>query len=198
MSRRRLIWLIVVAAAAPGTPLPAQTSFALAAGFSGPRGDLGHAVNTGYHVLASIATDAGMYLPTGRDRAQRSNAGSPFRVRVDGGVTEFKYKLPTNATNAKARVLSGTANALVSPPRFGGGYIIGGIGVYQMTAECDGCTTSTTKGGANGGVGYELRLTRIRLFAEARYHYIAGPSDPTNGGVRSSTQFVPISLGVIF
>ena len=197
MSRRKLIWIMVAAAAAPSASLRAQTSFAIAAGVSGPRGSLGNAVNTGYHLLASIATDAGMYLPSGSDRAQRSNAGAPFRIRVDGGVTEFRYKLP-GVSNAKARVLSGTANALVSPPQFGGGYIIGGIGLYHMSAECDGCTTSTTKGGVNGGVGYELRFTGLKLFAEARYHYIAGPSDPTTGGVKSSTQFVPISLGVIF
>jgi hypothetical protein len=198
MSRGRLIWIVVAAAAAvPCTSLRAQTSVAIAAGVSGARGDFGNAVNTGYHLLASIATDAGVYLPSGRDRAQRSNAGSPFRIRVDGGLTEFRYKVP-GISNAKARVLSGTANALVSPPQFGGGYVIGGIGLYHMSAECDGCTTSTTKGGLNGGVGYELRFTGIRLFAEARYHYIAGPSDPTTAGVKSSTQFVPISLGVIF
>jgi hypothetical protein len=197
MSRRKLMWIMVAAAAAPSASLRAQTSFAIAAGVSGPRGSLGNAVNTGYHFLASIATDAGMYLPSGSDRAQRSNAGAPFRIRVDGGVTEFRYKLP-GVSNAKARVLSGTANALVSPPQFGGGYIIGGIGLYHMSAECESCTTSTTKGGVNGGVGYEHPLARVRLFAEARYHYIGGPSDPTTAGVRSSTQFVPLSLGVIF
>ena len=198
MSRQGLMWIMVAAAVAPAAALRAQTSFAIAAGVSGPRGTLGNAVNTGYHVLASIATDAGMYLPSGSDRAQRSNAGAPLRIRVDGGWTEFGYKLPTGVRNAKARVLSGTANALVSPPQFGGGYVIGGIGLYHMSAECDGCTTSTTKGGVNGGVGYELALTRVRLFAEARYHYIGGPSDPTTAGVKTSTQFVPISLGVIF
>jgi len=197
MSRRRLIWIIVAATAVPSPSLRAQTRFAIAAGVSGPRGSLGNAVNTGYHFLASIATDAGMYLPSGSDRAQRSNAGAPFRIRVDGGVTEFKYKVP-GIRDAKARVLSGTANALISPPQFGGGYIIGGIGLYHMSAECDGCTTSTTKGGVNGGVGYELPLTRVRLFAEARYHYIGGPSDPTTAGVKSSTQFIPVSVGVIF
>ena len=198
MSRRRLTWVMVVAAAVPCASVRAQASFAIAAGFSGPRGDFGNVVNSGYHILASIATDAGVYLPSGHDRAQRSNAGSPFRVRADGELTEFRYKLPSGARNAKARVLSGTANALVSPPQFGGGYVIAGIGLYHMSAECDGCTTSTTKGGLNGGVGYELHLTRIKLFAEARYHYIGGPSDPTTGGVKSSTQFIPISLGVIF
>ena len=198
MSKRWLIWIVVAAAAAPRASLGAQASFAIAAGFSGARGDLGNAVNAGYHLLASIATDAGVYLPSGPDRAQRSNAGSLFRVRADAAFTEFRYKVPSGIRNAKARVLSGTANALVSPAQFGGGYLIGGIGLYRMSAECDGCTTATTKGGLNGGVGYELRFTGLKLFAEARYHYIAGPSDPTTGGVKSSTQFVPISLGVIF
>jgi hypothetical protein len=41
-------------------------------------------------------------------------------------------------------------------------------------------------------------LTGFSAFAEARYHYIAGPSDPTNGGIKSSTQFIPISFGVRF
>jgi hypothetical protein len=37
------------------------------------------------------------------------------------------------------------------------------------------------------------------IFLEARYHYIGGPNDPTNGGVKNSnTQFIPVSIGLIF
>jgi hypothetical protein len=183
MSRRLLIPVIVAAIAVPRASLTAQASFGVAGGYSGARGDFGTVVDAGYHLGASI----GLSVP-----------GSPVRVRAEGGFAEFNYKGPLATTNGKVRVLSGTANALVSPGQLGGAYLIGGVGLYRLSAECDRCTTSTTKGGFNGGVGYELRLTGFAVFAEARYHYIAGRSDPTTAGVKSSTQFIPISVGVTF
>jgi hypothetical protein len=37
-----------------------------------------------------------------------------------------------------------------------------------------------------------------RYQLEARYHYIPGASDPANGGVKSSTRFIPVSFGLVF
>lgn len=185
MSRRLLTWILFAAVAAPGASLSAQANFGIAAGYSGARGDFGNAVNAGYHVGASL---------------QLSHALSPIRARFDAGLANFKYKIRSASVgDASARVLSATADAVVAPAQFGGAYVIGGVGVYRMSAECDGCTTTNTRGGLNGGVGYDVRLTGFTVFAEARYHYIAGPSDPTNAGVKgSSTQFFPISVGLRF
>lgn len=187
MSRRLLTWALVAAVATPAAPLAAQASFGIAAGYSGASGDFGKAVNAGYHVGASL---------------QLSHALSPIRARFDAGLSDFKYKSlgrPASLGDAKARVLSATADAVLAPAQLGGAYIIGGVGLYRMTSECSSCSTSATKGGVNGGVGYDIRLTGFTVFAEARYHYIAGPSDPTNAGVRgSNTQFFPISVGLRF
>ncbi len=184
MSRRLLTWIVVAAVATPGASLAAQAHFGVAAGYSGARGDFGNAVDAGYHVGALIEVSA---------------PASPLRVRLDGDFAEFKYKGTSSTFDAKARVLSATADAVVAPAQFGGAYLIGGVGLYRMSSECDHCSTLATKGGVNGGIGYDVHLTGFTVFAEARYHYIAGPSDPTNAGVKgSSTQFFPISVGLRF
>jgi hypothetical protein len=67
-----------------------------------------------------------------------------------------------------------------------------------MSALCSGCTASTTKLGYNGGGGFRRQLNGFSMFLEARFHYIPGASDPTTAGIKSSTRFVPISIGMIF
>ena len=44
----------------------------------------------------------------------------------------------------------------------------------------------------------KVGLGGLSAFVEARYHYVPGASDPTTGGAKSSTQFIPLSVGVTF
>ena len=86
-----------------------------------------------------------------------------------------------------------TSSGTVAP------YLIGGYGVYHASAVCSSCTTTSTKGGFNGGAGFRFGLTGFSAFVEGRFHHIAGASDPTNGGDKSSSaQFIPVSFGVRF
>lgn len=181
-------WKLLTAAAIAAFALPvstarAQIGLGLAAGLSVPQGDFGKVAESGYHVTGLIAVGAPL-IPVG--------------LRVEGSFSEFNYKGSLGGDGEKARLLYATANAVLTSPGIIAPYLIGGFGIYHATAVCDLCTTSTTKGGINGGVGFRFGLTGFSAFAEARYHYIAGPSDPTNGGIKSSTQFIPISFGVRF
>jgi Outer membrane protein beta-barrel domain len=116
----------------------------------------------------------------------------------------------------------------ITRSRFGF-YILGGPGIYHRNAEvtqfdgvgaatyCDPLlffcyptavpvstvigSQSSTDFGLNGGVGaYAVLTPPLRLYLEARYHFIWGPSFTTpNGTQRSSDgQFIPIVLGLAF
>jgi hypothetical protein len=65
------------------------------------------------------------------------------------------------------------------------GYYPGVIGVNQVLASYD-----VYKGGVDGGVGMSVRLgsSRVKAFAEARYHYIF--TAPT------ATTMIPITVGL--
>jgi hypothetical protein len=177
----RTLFAIAMALALPVGASGAQVGLGVAAGPSMSHGDFGKVANSGYHVTGLLTIG----IPL-----------APVGGRVEASFSEFNYK---GATDVKARIVSVTANAEVSAPGLLGPYLIGGIGMYHSTAECSSCTTSGTKVGYNGGVGLKIGLAGFSAFVEARYHYIAGPNDPTNGGVSgASTQFIPISFGVTF
>src|SRR5512132_279892 len=184
MSCKLLTAVTLAAFALPATTARAQIGLGLAAGLSVPQGDFGKVAESGYHVTGLIAVGAPII---------------PIGLRVEGSFSEFNYKGSLGGNGEKARLLYATANAVLTSPGIIAPYLIGGVGIYRASAVCDLCTTSTTKGGFNGGVGFRFGLSGFSAFAEARYHYIGGPSDPTNGGVEgSSTQFIPISFGVRF
>jgi hypothetical protein len=181
MSRNLLTAAAFVAFAFPAATTSAQMGYGLAAGLSVPIGDFGKATDTGYH-LTGLVTMSAPLLPIG--------------FRADGSFSEFNYSDPSSA---KARLVYATVNAVVPSPGIFGPYVIGGFGIYHASAQCSTCTTTSTKGGINVGAGIKFGLGGLAVFVEARHHYIAGPSDPTNGGVKgSSTQFIPVSFGLTF
>lgn len=162
----------------------AQAGFGVAAGYSAPNGDFGKVVEGGYHITGLVKVSAPLM---------------PIGARFEGTFSEFKYKnSPPSTSDAKARILSATANATYSMSGILGPYLIAGVGIYRATAECDQCTTSSTKGGYNAGLGFKWGLSGFSAFVEARIHYIPGPSDPTNGGTNSSTRFIPVTFGLVF
>ncbi|MEP6621337.1 MAG: outer membrane beta-barrel protein [bacterium] len=184
MSRKLLTVAAFAALALPATSAHAQLGFGVAAGPSAALSDFGKVVDAGYHVTG-IAT---VSIPL-----------APIGFRLEGSFSEFNYKgAVSGSTDAKARIISGTANAVLSSPGILGPYFIAGLGLYNASAQCTGCSTSSNKVGFNGGGGFKFGLGSLAVFAEARYHYIPGASDATNGGVKSSTQFIPVSVGITF
>jgi hypothetical protein len=181
MSSKCVMAAALAVFAAPMAIAQAQIGYGLAAGVSAPLGDFGDAADAGYHLTGLLRLGVPL---------------APVGLRVEGSFSEFKY---TNSSrDAKARLVYGTANVVLSSPGIVAPYVIGGAGIYHASAVCGTCTTTSTKVGYNGGAGLKLGLSGFSAFVEARYHYIPGASDPTNGGVKSSTQFIPVSVGVTF
>lgn len=181
MARKLLTAATLVLFALPMT-IQAQLHLGIAGGLSAPVGDFGDIADAGYHLTGMLAV---------------SVPAAPIGLRLEGSFNEFKYKSGLLSTNAKARLWSATANGVLSSPGIIGPYLIGGLGIYN--ASCSECSSSSsTKAGFNGGVGLKLGLTGFSAFVEARYHYIPGGSDATTGGTKSSTQFIPVSVGVTF
>ena len=169
---------VIVALAVTATGANAQIS--LGGGPSHALGSLGDATKTGYHVLLS----AGLSVPL-----------IPIALRVDGAWNQFPYV----GADADARILSGTANAVLSLPSLGiTPYVIGGLGVYNQRTEVpagtqpapDEETASSTDIGANVGAGIRIGLPGLSAFAEARLHNIFTDGD--------ATRFVPLSIGLRF
>jgi hypothetical protein len=153
----------------------AQMGYGVAAGLSAPTGNFGNSVDAGYNVTGMLTFSAPL---------------APVGLRVEGSFNEFNYK-STILSGAKARLLSGTANVVFSSPGIMGPYLIGGLGIYDASTSCSGCTLpSSSKIGFNGGGGFKFGLSGFSAFLEARYHYI-----PVSG---SSTSFIPVSFGVTF
>jgi hypothetical protein len=166
---------IVLAASLVAAPaLLAQTSFNVAAGATLPMGDAGDAMKMGYNLTAGV----GFKAPV-----------APIGARVEGMWSQLPFKGILSDNNA--RVLAGTVNAVVSgagmPVPMG--YLIGGLGLYNMGSDVSG-GGSSTKFGFNVGAGLNIPLTGFGTYIEARLHYIT-----TEG---SATMLVPINFGVKF
>ena len=183
MTRKLFAIAAIAALVLPVTAVQAQVGFGVAGGYSKPVGDFNKIAESGYHVSGLV--NIGIPL-------------APIGFRLEGTFSEFDYKGALSANGAKARILSATGNAILSTPGLLGPYFIGGLGIYRATAECSTCSKSSTKVGFNGGAGFKVGLAGLAVFAEARYHYIPGDSAPTTAGIKSSTQFIPVSVGITF
>jgi hypothetical protein len=161
----------------------AQIGFGVSAGLSQPVGNLGDAVDAGYNLTGIVNVS----IPL-----------APVGLRFEGSYNSFNYK-SSFFSGGSARIISGTANAMFGTPGIVGPYAIAGVGLYNSSASCSGCSSSSsTNAGVNGGVGIRLGLGGLAAFAEARYHYISGGSSSTTGGGSNSAQFIPITVGVTF
>ena len=183
MTRKLFAIAAIAALVLPIATVEAQVGFGVSGGYSKPMGDFSKIAESGYN--ASALVNVGIPL-------------APVGFRIEGTISEFDYKGALAANGAKARILSATGNAILSTPGLLGPYFIGGLGIYRATAECSTCTTSSTKVGFNGGAGFKVGLTGLAVFIEARYHYIPGDSAPTTAGIKSSTQIIPVSVGITF
>jgi hypothetical protein len=168
----------------PCSAARAQVGVGVAAGYSAPMGDFGKVADAGYHVTGLMTVSAPLV---------------PLGLRVEGSFSQFGYKSSFSSTGATARILSATANAVFSSPGVIGTYVIGGLGIYNASASCSGCSSSSSsKVGYNGGAGLRFGVGGMSAFVEARYHFIPGGSNATTGGANSSTQFIPIAFGLTF
>lgn len=153
---------------APGA-LHAQTSFIVAAGAALPVGSTSDSRKMGYNATVGI----GIKPPL-----------APIGLRIDGMYNSFDSKVGTGTR----RIVAGTANVTLSAPAMPVGYLIGGLGMYNLSASGGG--NSETDFGFNVGAGLNFPLTGFSTFLEARFHLVNTDLE--------STKFIPITFGLRF
>jgi len=152
--------------------LHAQASFSVAAGATIPMGGTADNLKTGYNVTAGL----GIKPPL-----------APLGFRVEGMLNQMDFK--TSAFGS-TRLLAGVANVTLSGVAMPMGYLIGGVGLYNVATPDIAGSSSTTKAGFNVGAGLNFPLTGFSTFAEVRFHLVTTANE--------SMKFVPITFGIKF
>ena len=148
-------------------------SLGLAGGVTQPMSDLSNSTKMGYNATAA----AEIKLPL-----------IPVGLRVDGAYNAFGQKA---GVPAKLHTISATGNVVWRLPSVGiSPYLIGGAGLYMVTADVSGASQTDNHLGWNAGAGINLPLSVFKAFVEARYNRIN-----TDTG---SMQFVPVTVGIMF
>jgi len=118
----------------------------------------------------------------------------PFGMRIDGMYNSLAADDAFG--DGDFRIFGANANAVISMPAMvTSPYLIGGVGMYNSKfdtdeVELEDLEDSSTDFGINIGIGAKFNLSGFGTFAEIRYHNIF-----TEG---SSTQFLPITFGIMF
>ena len=162
--------------------------FGVSAGASIPQSSFGDGVNTGYNVNGMV--NVGIPL-------------SPLGFRGEVGWNRFD--LSGNSVSGNVRMINGSANVVLVPSTVmtAKPYLIAGVGAYNVNTTVDnsggllgtgGFTSSSsdTRLGFNGGIGFSFGLGSVGTIVEARYVSVNGK----NGS--SSLSFVPVSFGITF
>jgi len=160
----------------------------ISAGASIPQSSFGDGVNTGYNVNGMI--NIGVPL-------------SPLGFRGEVGWNHFD--LSGNNASGNVRMINGSANVILIPSTVmtAKPYLIAGVGAYNVKTTVDNTggllgtgtftsSSSDTRLGFNGGVGFAFGLGSVGTIVEARYVTVNGK----NGS--GSLSFVPVSFGITF
>ena len=170
-------------------------SVGLGGGGTVPLGDFANDVKTGWNGLAHV-----QYQPAG---------GGPWAVRAEAQYSGAKYTDDflgavgaSPGDNLTNNVLSVGASALYHLSGRDGSvrpYLIGGLGLYRLTASLkdgSGLTVSDSENGFGFSGGAGLRFGGpVGVFVEARFHQF---SVTPKGGDKSTSRFIPVSIGVAF
>jgi len=177
----RRIWIGLAATAVilTGAQLSAQSpkpvTIGLAGGAAIPLGDLADLYNTGYNGTVSLGL---------------SSLGTPLGIRFEGMYNKFLGRDDVSLNQPDARVVGGTANLVYGLPGQGiRPYLIGGAGYYGLKPDVPNIE-SENKLGLNGGIGAMFPLSGFNTYIEARLHHVFTDV--------SSTQFVPVTFGILF
>ena len=177
--RRIFIGLVIAGVSLSGVQLSAQApkpfTIGLAGGAAIPLGDLADVYNTGYNGTASVGL---------------SSLGTPLGIRFEGMYNKLFGRDDFSVNQPDARIVAGTANLIYALPGVGiRPYLIGGAGYYGLKPDVPNIE-SENKLGLNGGIGAMFPLSGFNTFIEARLHHVFTDV--------SSTQFVPVTFGILF
>ncbi|HEU4748885.1 MAG TPA: outer membrane beta-barrel protein [Gemmatimonadaceae bacterium] len=167
-----------LALAAPAKDMSAQdvNPFEIggAIGAAVPVGDLGDVTDLGYNATFMLGYNP-VFLPVG--------------LRFDAAYNEFGI----SDTDGNVNIPSFTANAIFKLPTGGfTPYVVGGAGLYRVSAQLFGATESENRFGWNIGGGISMPLSGFKVFVEARYNNVSGEGGSTD------LSFVPIVFGASF
>jgi hypothetical protein len=158
--------------AAPAEAQLRTVMFGAGGGVSIPVGDFGKGFDTGFHLQGSMAFAPVML---------------PFGVRADLFYQRVTESGPGHDDHALTH-LAGILNAIFPLGGFGvRPYASAGVGVYNARGEHD---VESTDLGLNGGLGVQFGLGGLNAFLEGKFHHVM-----TSG---TATQFVPITIGIMF
>ena len=205
--RRLLVGAIAVGAlaAAPAERAYCQAvslvRFGAGAGPSFPIGDLGDVAAIGFNVRGIVGLGA-PGLPVGL-RAELTYDWFPlqrdFTDQVCAGFSQC-------TVSGNVGVFSGAVNGVYAFPvtTRARPYVVGGVGVYHQRLSTDISAggggsvegdDSQTRAGLNIGVGLRYDIRRWNVFTEARLVNVFTKDTGPGGG---SSQFIPVTVGVIF
>ncbi len=169
-------------------------SVGLGGGGTVPIGDYSSDAKTGWHGGGYL-----QYEPTANIWGVRGEAWfnrSAFTEEFLGATGAAPDNGASNSTlyvGAAAVLLGNKRDASVTP------YLLGGLGVYRLTATLEDTASSIRTSvsengfGFNGGAG--VRLGRgAGVFIEARYHQYSFSSD----GESTTYAFIPVTIGIRF
>lgn len=168
---RFLLVAILLALAAPST-VEAQPRFLVAAGVSGPTGDLSETADGGYHGQVGLFVS----IPT-----------IPVGLRGDGSVHRLSA---ADASLEDTQILGGTLSVVYELPGTGlVPYLLAGMGAYQIEAGAIGAAVKSNDSGFHGGFGVNVGAgTGVGAFAEIRYVQINGDG--------FTSRFIPLTFGL--
>ena len=165
--------LAVVALSAP-QDVSAQPSLVLGGGLSHPLGDMGDALESGYHGRVGVELGIPVF---------------PVAFRADGAVHRFNGKGTDAGTMNQ---IDGALSAVLKLGGIGlGPYMLAGIGKYRQdySDALEGADPETVTG-YHAGFGVTLGLLGKGVFAEARLVNLS----VDNGNAR----YFPLTVGVRF
>jgi opacity protein-like surface antigen len=174
---------------------PRVLTVGLGGGGTVPVGDFANDVKTGWNGLAYL-----QYQPVGqgpwavRAEAQYSGARYTDDFLFDVGATE-----DDDLSNSVLYAGVSAVYHLGRPGAAARPYLVGGLGLYQLTArltDAGGVSVSDSESGFgfNGGAGMRFGGP-IAIFVETRFHQFSITPD---GGEKSTSQFIPVSIGITF
>jgi hypothetical protein len=185
----RVCVIAAALAVASVTIVHAQVRGIAGAGLSFPIGDFadengGGAQSGGGNVLVGVE-----WLPTGRN----------FGLRADGNYTQFCTTFCDEIggdLDVKYQVLNANLSGILDLPIGTAGnvhpYLLAGAGIYRHRLHGDDVSSAAddavTDFGLSAGLGLNVQVGRIGLFAEGRFHDVLADGD--------DLQYVPVTLGV--
>jgi hypothetical protein len=177
-----------------GSAGPRVVSVGLGGAATVPLGDYADIVKSGANIIAFLQYDPKEGIWGVRGEVQYHRGSYSDDALATGGASPGE----TGHNGVGIAALTGVLRASSSRGKSMTPYLLLGLGLYTNSAtvdRTDGSSSSSSENGFgyNGGVGVKIGRG-AGLFIETRLHQYSFTSE----GVKSTYQFVPVSIGIVF